>query len=575
MRAAARAVCVALALSGAAGETCPSTGAGVTTHASCQLGVQFSQACSQVRSEITSRLLAFRAGHWVDPHNGGTYNLTSSASATMLQASRVTGAHCPGCYTDKMDFTLTATEDEGCELLACSVSQSSSMYDESTNYCNLRNLYCNSQDGCPVVVHELHYSESKSNCANCRLSNCDEKSCLAPALVKQARSLVAAAKASAPTINCADTTTINSACPSAAGVLRPHGMPRVPSTCSAACARAFLPWIQLCGRHLSAGPRQALGKFAEVCKASATPGATPGGVAPLAKGMRRLSSGQVQSWVTFGLWVYGDARAEELVTLALSLGVTSFFCSVLGGNQAGAGKAFAKITAAQRAKLFLIGTVNRCPGYMDANACYAWTKSQGQGNLKLLQQTQLDQLMLDYPPSAGCGKCEFVRAQWRAFEELKAEGAVKSLAVSNYCPNCLDCILSNKSATVPAANQLLFHVGMGSDPSQMIAENTKRGVAVQAYSPLARGSSVLLHGTDTTNIAIAHGKSAAQVSYKWVLQHNVSLCLSSTSKAHFIEDLGLFDFTLSAAEMATLDALSSPGGDPYSSCRSTMPSGSR
>ena len=127
MRAAARAVCVALALSGAAGETCPSTGAGVTTHASCQLGVQFSQACSQVRSEITSRLLAFRAGHWVDPHNGGTYNLTSSASATMLQASRVTGAHCPGCYTDKMDFTLTATEDEGCELLACSVSQSSSM----------------------------------------------------------------------------------------------------------------------------------------------------------------------------------------------------------------------------------------------------------------------------------------------------------------------------------------------------------------------------------------------------------------------------------------------------------------
>ena len=45
-----------------------------------------------------------------------------------------------------------------------------------------------------------------------------------------------------------------------------------------------------------------------------------------------------QSWVTFGLWVYGDARAEELVTLALSLGVTSFFCSVLGGNQAGAGK---------------------------------------------------------------------------------------------------------------------------------------------------------------------------------------------------------------------------------------------
>ena len=124
-------------------------------------------------------------------------------------------------------------------------------------------------------------------------------------------------------------------------------------------------------------------------------------------------------------------------------------------------------------------------------------------------------------------------------------------------------------------NQLKIHVGMGADPGASIADNYAANVIPQAYSPLGHGHRTLTAGPLTTGIARRYpGTSAAQVAYKWLQQKGVSICMSSTSRAHFIEDIDMFSWTLSDPDMALLDAATAPGGDP-AACYSRMHRGLR
>ena len=63
-------------------------------------------------------------------------------------------------YTDKLTFTFTA-QGGGCEISGCSESQVTSIADFSTNYCNLRMLYCGSADGCKPVLHDFATTETE------------------------------------------------------------------------------------------------------------------------------------------------------------------------------------------------------------------------------------------------------------------------------------------------------------------------------------------------------------------------------------------------------------------------------
>ena len=134
-------------------KACP--GSPVAVHAKCDMSVKFTQSCDSVASEISARVNS----DWTDPHNGGTYSLSSSNSS-YIAGQRVTG---DGKYTDKFDFMLSEN-GKGCLVEACSESQVMSIADFSTNYCNLHDLYCSSADGCTSVGAELTYEESYTAC---------------------------------------------------------------------------------------------------------------------------------------------------------------------------------------------------------------------------------------------------------------------------------------------------------------------------------------------------------------------------------------------------------------------------
>jgi len=154
-----------IAFATAAAQQCP--GSPSTPHAKATTESTFTASCDTVKGEIRARIAGSQAGTWVDPHNGGKYMLIADGGfkngGGLVQLQRVTGG--AGLYTDLIDLKLTATGasrnpfDDGCVIEACSESQSQSVTDFSSNYCNQRNLYCGSDVGCVSVKSELAFTE--------------------------------------------------------------------------------------------------------------------------------------------------------------------------------------------------------------------------------------------------------------------------------------------------------------------------------------------------------------------------------------------------------------------------------
>ena len=70
-----------------------------------------------------------------------------------------------------------------------------------------------------------------------------------------------------------------------------------------------------------------------------------------------------------------------------------------------------------------------------------------------------------------------------------------------------------------------------------------------------------LSGNLTTSIGRAHGKSAAQIALKWIVQRGIAVVTKSSSLAHLKQDIDLFDFNLTSAELAALNAATFASAD--------------
>ncbi|KAL9179743.1 hypothetical protein ACHAXT_007713 [Thalassiosira profunda] len=268
-----------------------------------------------------------------------------------------------------------------------------------------------------------------------------------------------------------------------------------------------------------------------------------------------LNSGNKKAFplASFGLQVYDDDTAYKLTLTALEVGYRNFFASVLAKNQKGFAKAV-KASGIPRDELYICGTVlsNRVSG---ESAAYQKTKQGCLENMEAMSAgiiDHLDMIMLDYPGPND----ESIRGQWRAFEEMMSKDkTVDDLAVSNFSPNQLDAILVNKDSTKPTVNQLPFSVAY--HPAGIVDYNAKRDILVQSWSPLSR---VLpRYGSTLEAIGKNYSKSAAQVGLRWIVQSGAAFSTQSKKKAHFEEDLKVFDFALSSEEMEKISGLAGAG----------------
>jgi len=167
-----------------------------------------------------------------------------------------------------------------------------------------------------------------------------------------------------------------------------------------------------------------------------------------------------------------------------------------------------------------------------------------------LRLSDVDLLLLHWP-NARVPLAETLGALCK----VKREGLARHIGVSNFTVAMLD--EANALSTEPlVCNQIEVHPFL--DQSKVIAACRRHGMAVVAYSPIARGEAK--NDTVLTRIGRAHKKSAAQVCLRFLVQQEISVIPRTSKLDRLVENSAIFDFALTEQEMAEIAALARSDG---------------
>jgi len=283
---------------------------------------------------------------------------------------------------------------------------------------------------------------------------------------------------------------------------------------------------------------------------------------------KRIAPGVHIPMVGLGTWQYNLSRTEAAVTNALDLGYVAFDTAHDYSNQVGVGAALKKSGKA-RESYFVTTKVEGGLSFED-------TISTHKTNLQELGLDFVDLLLIHFPTTMAppiVGNTTSRQAQWKAMEQLQKTGLTRSIGVSHFCERQMEDIL--EIATIkPAINQVEYHVGMGSAAGNATDDKPfmeRHGITFQSFSPLcgpcsAPDNKVLLTGAMVTAIGARLGKSGAQVALRWQIQSGIPVIPKTDNTEHLKQNLDLFNWKLSSADMAQLTEAKSPmaaggGGD--------------
>lgn len=141
---------------------------------------------------------------------------------------------------------------------------------------------------------------------------------------------------------------------------------------------------------------------------------------------------------------------------------------------------------------------------------------------------------------------------WRAMQDLYREGRIRAIGVANFPPDRLMDLIVN-SEMVPAVNQIETHpFNQQVQTQKFLREN---GVQIESWGPFAEGRNNIFSNEVLRAISGTHVKSVAQVILRWLIQRTVVAIPKSVRKERIVENYDVFDFELSAEEMATIGAL--------------------
>ncbi|KAG4073344.1 hypothetical protein HA402_008500 [Bradysia odoriphaga] len=263
----------------------------------------------------------------------------------------------------------------------------------------------------------------------------------------------------------------------------------------------------------------------------------------------------------FGVFQSPPAETADAVDTALRLGYRHIDTAAAYGNEREVGEGIRR-SGVPRDEIF-VETKVWVSDYGYDETLHAFEKSAGK-----LGVDTLDLLILHQPAP---NRFELVVDAYRALETLYADGRVRAIGVSNFMPDHLDRLLASVDV-VPAVNQVELHPYFTQPEVQ--AANAEAGILTQAWSPIGgitfypgwgEGKVSVLQDPTIAEIAAAHGKSPAQVMLRWGIEQGRSVIPKSTNPTRIAENFDVFDFSLSAADLAGIDALNTGvrgGPDP-------------
>jgi 2,5-diketo-D-gluconate reductase B len=142
----------------------------------------------------------------------------------------------------------------------------------------------------------------------------------------------------------------------------------------------------------------------------------------------------------------------------------------------------------------------------------------------------------------------------RAMSDVRRRGLSRNIGVSNFTVKMLDDAIHLSSEPL-VVNQFEYHPYL--DQRKLLAAVRRHGLAITAYCPIALGK--VVRDDAIKAIAALHGKTAAQVTLRWLVQQGDVIAIPRTSKIERLnENLAVFDFSLSSDEMQTMSNMTRP-----------------
>ncbi len=255
--------------------------------------------------------------------------------------------------------------------------------------------------------------------------------------------------------------------------------------------------------------------------------------------------------IGFGVFQSAPDETALAVETALSVGYRHIDTAAGYGNEREVGEGIRR-SGVDRAEAF-IETKVWVSDYGYDETLHAFEKSASK-----LDVAQIDMLILHQPMPQHFDR---TIAAYRALEQLLADGRVRSIGVSNFMPHHL-ATLRERTDVIPAVNQVELHPYF-TQPAVQRA-NSEIGTLTQAWSPIGGitfypgwgdDRQSVLHDGTIGRIADAHGKTPAQVMLRWHLQQGRSAIPKSTNAQRIAQNIDVYDFALSGAELDAIDAL--------------------
>ena len=253
----------------------------------------------------------------------------------------------------------------------------------------------------------------------------------------------------------------------------------------------------------------------------------------------KLNNGVEIPILGFGVFQITDpTECERSVVDAIQVGYNHIDTAASYMNEEAVGRGI-KQSGVAREKLFITTKL-----WIQSNG-YEGTRKAFENSLKRLRLDYIDLYLIHQPFGD-------VYGEWRAMEELYGQGKVRAIGVSNFQPDrIMDLMIHNK--ITPAVNQIEVNpFQQQSDTQKFLQDNS---VQVEAWAPFAEGRNNIFQNELLLSIAAKYKKSVAQVILRWLSQRGIIVLSKSIRKERMIENISVFDFELSAEDVAAITTL--------------------
>lgn len=252
----------------------------------------------------------------------------------------------------------------------------------------------------------------------------------------------------------------------------------------------------------------------------------------------KLANGVHMPVLGYGVFQVSPEECVRCVKEALACGYRCIDTAQAYHNEAKVGQAI-KESGVARADIFLTTKI------WISNAGEAKAAASIDESLRKLQSDYLDLLLIHQPFGDYYGT-------WRAMEAAYKAGKARAIGVSNFYPDRLIDI-AHFNEIKPMVNQVETHVFN----QQTAAQKTMKKLecALMSWAPLAEGRNGLFTNRTLTAIGAKYGKTPAQAALRWLTQRNIIVIPKTTHKERMIENLSIFDFTLTDDDMSAIAAL--------------------